>query len=315
MASSWSESLPGLLISPARGLVWFSPVLVLGFLSAAAVWRNPRYRALIPLQLGGALMILAAGKWFDWWGGLTWGYRSIVDAAPFLALLMIPIVERIVASRPLRVLCGVLLVWSITVQFVGAYSYSLMGWSDLWRDYDRPEQASPWRWDRPQIGYHLANFSSERAPGPEKASNGNLPEPPRTDPQRAQSSDTHTLLLPHRPGNNQIGSLQNVVEQPRVGLLFFVPGMNETLRARATVGARQAADFRAARHRGRGVPALAQIARASIPTYRQVLADQIAGVAAEPIDASEDQENRNQLYCHRRYRPSKRPRRLPLRSI
>jgi hypothetical protein len=40
---------------------------------------------------------------------------------------------------------------------------SLIGWSDLWRDYDRPEQASLWRWDRPQIAYHLANFSSERA--------------------------------------------------------------------------------------------------------------------------------------------------------
>ena len=45
-------------------------------------------------------VILMAGKWFDWWGGLTRGYRPIVDAAPFLALLMIPIVERIVASPP-----------------------------------------------------------------------------------------------------------------------------------------------------------------------------------------------------------------------
>ena len=82
--SSWWESLPGLLVSPARGLVWFSPVLVLGFVSAAAVWRNPRYRALIPLQLGTVLMILAAGKWFDWWGGLTWGWkrRSCTAAEP-----------------------------------------------------------------------------------------------------------------------------------------------------------------------------------------------------------------------------------------
>ena len=47
--SSWRESLPGLLFSPARGLVWFSPVLVLGLVSAAAVWRDPRLRALIPL--------------------------------------------------------------------------------------------------------------------------------------------------------------------------------------------------------------------------------------------------------------------------
>ena len=47
--SSWRESLPGLLFSPAPGLVWFSPVLVLGLVSAVAVWRNPRFRALIPL--------------------------------------------------------------------------------------------------------------------------------------------------------------------------------------------------------------------------------------------------------------------------
>ena len=99
------------------------------------------------------LLILVAGKWFDWWGGVTWGYRSIIDA----------FIERILASRPLRVLCGALLVWSVAVQFVGAYSYSLMGWSDLWREYDRPEHASLWSWDRPQIGYHLAHFSSERA--------------------------------------------------------------------------------------------------------------------------------------------------------
>ncbi len=151
--SSWWESLPGLSFSPARGLLWFSPVLLLGLVSALAVWRNPRFRVLIPLQLATVLLILVAGKWFDWWGGVTWGYRSIIDA----------FIDRIVASRPLRVVCGALLVCSIAVQFVGAYSYSLIGWSDLWREYDRPEQASLWRWDRPQIGYHFANFSSERA--------------------------------------------------------------------------------------------------------------------------------------------------------
>ena len=104
-------------------------------------------------------MILVAGKWFDWWGGLTWGYRS-VGYSPISR----PVVPRRTdrRRRPLRVLCGAFGV-PIAMQFVGAYSYSLMGWSDLWRDYDRPEQASLWRWDRPQIGYHLANFSSERA--------------------------------------------------------------------------------------------------------------------------------------------------------
>ena len=84
-------------------------------------------------------------------------------AALGMAVLCLPTVAAVVVCTGAYLLCGVLLAWSIAVQFVGAYSYSLMGWSDLWREYDRPEQASLWRWDRPQIGYHLANFSSERA--------------------------------------------------------------------------------------------------------------------------------------------------------
>jgi PPOX class probable FMN-dependent enzyme len=42
--------------------------------------------------------------------------------------------------------------------------------------------------------------------------------------------DDTTLLIPDWPGNNRLDSLSNVVANPRVGLLFFVPGMEETLR-------------------------------------------------------------------------------------
>ena len=195
--SSWRESLPGLLFSPARGLVWFSPVLVLGLVSAVAVWRDPRFRALIPLQLGTVLMILVSGKWFDWWGGLTWGYRPIVDAAPFLALLMVPIVERIVASRPRRVVCGALLVCSIAVQFVGAYSYSLMGWSDLWRRVQPARAGQPVALGPPPD--RLPPRQLQLRASPEKAGNGHLPEPPRPDPQLGQSQSKHfSITATHR---------------------------------------------------------------------------------------------------------------------
>ena len=39
-----------------------------------------------------------------------------------------------------------------------------------------------------------------------------------------------TLLLPDRRGNNRTDSLRNVIRDPRVALLFLVPGMGETLR-------------------------------------------------------------------------------------
>jgi len=42
--------------------------------------------------------------------------------------------------------------------------------------------------------------------------------------------DDTTLLIPDWPGNNRLDSLTNVVANPNVGVLFFVPGVNETLR-------------------------------------------------------------------------------------
>lgn len=54
---------------------------------------------------------------------------------------------------------------------------------------------------------------------------------PRGDaPGFVQVLDERTLLLPDRRGNNRIDSLRNIVADPRVGLLFVIPGVNETIR-------------------------------------------------------------------------------------
>ena len=146
---------------------------------------------------------------------------------------------------------------------------------------------------------------------------------PRGDPPGfVKVLDDKTLLLPDRPGNNQVDSLQNIVENPGVGLLFFVPGMNETLRVKGKAeivtdgeglesmtvkgrppisGLRITVD-EAFLHCGRALirsrvwdPDV-QIERSEYPTYGQVLADQIAGADANEIDDSEDEANRERLY-------------------
>lgn len=43
-------------------------------------------------------------------------------------------------------------------------------------------------------------------------------------------ADDFTLLIPDRRGNNRLDSLHNIMANPAVGLLFLVPGVNETLR-------------------------------------------------------------------------------------
>ena len=54
---------------------------------------------------------------------------------------------------------------------------------------------------------------------------------PRGDPPGFVTiQDEHTLLLPERKGNNRIDTLRNIVSDPRVALLFLIPGAGETLR-------------------------------------------------------------------------------------
>jgi uncharacterized protein len=58
---------------------------------------------------------------------------------------------------------------------------------------------------------------------------------PRGDPAGfVRVVDDLTLLLPDRVGNNRLDSMANLLTNPRIGLLFLVPGMNETLRINGT---------------------------------------------------------------------------------
>lgn len=82
----------------------------------------------------------------------------------------------------------------------------------------------------------------ERSPFAILATNGpeGLDASPRGDPPGfIVVHDEKTLFLPERRGNNRADSLRNIVSDPRVAILFLIPGVGETLRvngrARITV--------------------------------------------------------------------------------
>ncbi len=147
---------------------------------------------------------------------------------------------------------------------------------------------------------------------------------PRGDPPGALAHipDSKTLLLPDRPGNRQVDTLTNLVESPYVGLVFFVPGLTETLRIngqaeistdtelmeplaikgklpicvlKVTV---EEAFLHCAKAliRARLWEPDAQVERSCYPTYGQVLADQIAEAKADEIDAGEAESARTELF-------------------
>jgi len=64
---------------------------------------------------------------------------------------------------------------------------------------------------------------------------GNLDATPRGgEPGFCKVADERTLLLPDRPGNNRLDSFTNIIGTGRIGLLFFVPGVDEMLRVNGT---------------------------------------------------------------------------------
>jgi PPOX class probable FMN-dependent enzyme len=131
---------------------------------------------------------------------------------------------------------------------------------------------------------------------------------PRGDPPGfVRVLDDKTLLLPDRVGNNRLDGYANLLANPRIGMLFLVPGMNETLRVNGT--ARITDDTRllqpstvngrppkvglvisieeAFLHCGKALVRSKlwdpnqQIDRASLPSYAEMLLDHVSGLTRD----------------------------------
>jgi len=67
--------------------------------------------------------------------------------------------------------------------------------------------------------------------GTQGANGGAADTSPRGDkPGFVRVADEHTLLVPDRRGNNRLDTLRNLMANPRIGLLFLIPGIHEALR-------------------------------------------------------------------------------------
>lgn len=146
---------------------------------------------------------------------------------------------------------------------------------------------------------------------------------PRGDaPGFVHVEDDSTLLLPDRRGNNLIDSLRNIVQDPQVGLLFLVPGINETLRvngsAKVITDPARLAPMTA---QGKAPSSALEITvrevffhcakammrsdlwnpekhvpRSSFPSLGKVIADQVAGLEVAAVEAIIEEGYKNRLY-------------------
>lgn len=136
---------------------------------------------------------------------------------------------------------------------------------------------------------------------------------PRGDrPGFVQILDDHTIAVPDWPGNNRLDTLSNIIVRPSVGLLFLVPGVDETLRVNGEAELRDDEDLRSLFERSGKLPRLvilvhvkeaylhcakalmrsrlwdptSRIERSLLPTMNEMLQDQIG--AAGSIEPQEE---------------------------
>jgi hypothetical protein len=112
----------GLLVSPTRGLLVFSPFLIFLLLAWRYLPRGRDERALtLAMGAGIAVQILLYAK-TDWRGGLSWGPRYMTDLLPLLMWMLVPIVTALRGVGRALFLLAVIV--SVAIEAIGAFSYT-----------------------------------------------------------------------------------------------------------------------------------------------------------------------------------------------
>lgn len=120
----------GILLSPSRGLLVFSPFLAFAAWGALRAYRDERFRPLFPLLLSILAIWPLEFKFFDWWGGFSYGSRHLSDSLPILILFVLPVMEDILRVRALGAIYALLLAWSVALQVLGVAAYDSQGWNN-----------------------------------------------------------------------------------------------------------------------------------------------------------------------------------------
>jgi len=101
----WWQGILGQLISPGRGLLIYSPILILAFFGLRKFWQRHaphsnhnllNVRGKIETIIALAIIlghVLLYGKWFMWHGGFAWGARFMIATLPFWMIFIAPIIS------------------------------------------------------------------------------------------------------------------------------------------------------------------------------------------------------------------------------
>ncbi len=160
------EAMLGNLVSPARGLLVYSPVLLLSFSGFALALRH-RDERLLSLCFGGIVVLhwLVVSRFPHWWGGHSYGPRFMTDVVPFLAYFVAFNFEALGKLTGLRLRaarsCIILLAAvSIAMHGIAAASIEPIRWNHIPTDIDA-EPARLWDWRDPPFARGWSSLTGQ----------------------------------------------------------------------------------------------------------------------------------------------------------
>ena len=124
------EGLAGGLVSPSRGMLLFFPYLLLIPLGLPALRAEPRLRRTFLAAAAASLgLYLLVSGYDEWWGGESIGPRLMTEAAPFLALLLLPLFRRWPALGRARWGLALALALAVATQLLSTYTTRGYDWN------------------------------------------------------------------------------------------------------------------------------------------------------------------------------------------
>lgn len=148
VGNSWESRFPegflGLWISPSKGMLVYSPVLIFSLIGLYLVIKRKDYKKdlkYIVFALAIIAHTLLLGKWKHWYGGWSFGYRMAADILPFMILLMVPYIKSDLFKKTKRIFY-LLFGFSVLVQF-----YGMVFFDGVWHAaYDDGYFDTRWLW-------------------------------------------------------------------------------------------------------------------------------------------------------------------------
>ena len=164
-AGSLPVGFAGLTVSPSRGLLIYSPIVLVAAYGAIRAWRSPlmsgataarfdRADAILLtryVSLAAVAILLTYAKFIAWWGGHGYGPRYLTDAMPFVGLLFAPGFLVLLQSHSRaslgKIAATAALIYSISIQGIGAFC-----WPSSWTlDAEHPYRFRLWDWRESEI--------------------------------------------------------------------------------------------------------------------------------------------------------------------